>query len=171
MQSQNTRHHANFIDLKGQRFGRLLVLAEHGSPKGAAYWLCVCDCGKQHVARGTELRNGQIKSCGCFRASCCPPPRHGEAWSKTASGTPEYKAWMNMKGRCASPRAKWHGARGITVCDRWLHSYENFLADMGRKPASEYSIDRIDNDGNYEPGNCRWATKAEQSRNQRPRQK
>lgn len=90
------------------------------------------------------------------------------------SKTPTYKSWENMKARCYKPsyiRSQEYKGRGITVCERWLHSFDNFLEDMGERPSKEYSLDRINNDGNYEPSNCRWATAKEQSANQRPRRR
>lgn len=95
---------------------------------------------------------------------------HGETRHRCYSA--EYRAWKNMKNRCLYPSAPYYeiyGGRGITICERWLHSYETFLADMGRRPGPCYSLDRIDTDGGYEPSNCRWATAAEQSKNRRPR--
>ena len=125
-------------------------------------WLCQCDCGKEVIVRGASLTTGNTKSCGCLTTANAVT--HGK------SRTDEYKAWGTMLQRCTNPRAtgfdRW-GGRGITVCERWRRSFENFLVDLGPKPSPQHSIDRINNDGNYEPGNCRWATKQEQIWNSR----
>lgn len=156
-------------DLAGQKFNRLTVLSIVGrDSRGRATWLCRCECGNTVVARSYKLVSGKTKSCGC---------RHKEAARENgkASGThgmhlePEYSAWHSMKGRCLNPNHHdFHnyGGRGITVCERWL-KFENFYADMGKRPEGK-SLDRFpNNDGNYEPGNCRWATPKEQSNNRR----
>jgi hypothetical protein len=149
------------IDLVGKEFGRLTVVALAGKRGANLYWQCQCRCGGQKTVRGTHLKRGAIKSCNCLRGN----PTHGEGGNETR----EYRAWSDMRRRCRNPKRKdWpdYGGRGIKVCDRW-QIYTNFLADMGRKPGPKYSLDRIDNDGNYEPSNCRWATTKEQYHNRR----
>lgn len=154
----------NFIDLSGQRFGRLLVVSRSPSD-GKPRWLCRCDCGQDTIVKARHLRGGETTSCGCFRREVIGDRQrtHG------MRNSPEYLTWQAMKRRCYTPTHKDYanyGGRGISICDRWLNSFEAFLGDMGPRPEAR-SIDRINNDGNYEPGNCRWATASEQSRNTR----
>ncbi len=160
----------------GQRFNRLIVLgyAQHG------LWLCKCDCGNQMRAGAFDLRNNRTKSCGCWkREHAVIPIGVGRRFVKGQKAglkhgqykTPEYTTWLNMKRRCNNPSHpswKHYGGRGIRVCDRWLgaQGFINFLADMGPRPEG-LTLDRINNDGNYEPGNCRWATWEVQRANQR----
>lgn len=158
---------AKFIkDETGQVYGHLTVIERAPNPgsRGGAFWLCQCDCGNSFVAPGIGLRAGQNISCGCRKCS----PTHGH--SRRGSITPEYRCWKDMIARCHRPATKYfhnYGGRGIVVCDRWRHSFENFLADMGLRPSNRHSIDRKENGGNYEPANCRWATKQEQDNNRR----
>lgn len=153
------------IAMRGRRFNRLLVLEEAApyiSPSGKAYaqWRCLCDCGKRVVVLGSYLRSGHTQSCGCLQRE--RSTTHG--MSKTSI----YWIYVGMHQRCYdsnSPPYKNYGGRGIKVCEHW-HSFENFYADMGDCPEG-LTLERIDNDGNYESGNCKWATRQEQNLNAR----
>lgn len=125
-------------------------------------YLVKCKCGVEAVMNIKRILNGESKSCGCRNIE--NHTTHNRSRNRI------YGAWLNMKGRCTNPKShKWpyYGGRGITVCDRWLTDFKAFAADMGEPPTVKHSIDRINNDGNYEPGNCRWATIAQQSSNRR----
>lgn len=155
------------IDLTGKRFGRLMVQSKADSSKGGqTRWVCLCDCGNSKTIVGMSLTRGATQSCGCIHRELL----QAEKTTHGGHGTPEYATWKSMKDRCFNPGATsfpHYGARGITVCDRWRDSFANFLADMGKKPTPQHSIERNDVNGNYEPSNCRWATNMEQHRNTR----
>jgi hypothetical protein len=151
-------------NLIGQRFGKLFVVELLGKHGATWRWRCVCDCGAQKLATTVNLLQGSPNSCGCqFTRKI-----HGMA-SRVTGEHPLYKAWLKMRERCTNPKQHAfhrYGGRGIKVCDRWMYDFATFAADMGPKPTPQHSLDRIDGDGDYEPGNCRWATATEQCRNQ-----
>jgi hypothetical protein len=155
------------IDLCGQRFGRLVVQRRKGSDKHQhALWECLCDCGKNCVKTTGTLRVGDARSCGCYNIDVCRQRfmKHGGV------GTVEYAAWMNMVSRCCTPTHpsyRRYGGRGIRVCESWRHDFMAFLRSVGKRPNAQVTLERKDNEGNYEPGNVCWATHAEQSRNKR----
>lgn len=158
----------------GDRYGRLTVIARLDRRGHSRYWACQCDCGNmKQVPSGNLLSRGTV-SCGCYFREHISRVNatHGETRCKDKSR--EYTAWAAMVGRCHDPNDvgyKNYGARGIFVCDSWRYSFDNFLAHLlatiGRSPGRGYTLDRIDNDGNYEPGNIRWATYRQQNRNKR----
>lgn len=145
----------------GKVFGSLTVLGDaEGRDHGSRIWKVRCVCGAEFTTRGSKVRRGEKTSCGCQTPQW---KKHGKKIH------PLYSIWLQMRARCRNPRHKSYqnyGGRGITICERW-DDFELFLADVGERPPGRYSIDRIDNDGNYEPGNVRWATATEQIRNRR----
>jgi hypothetical protein len=160
-----TKRQHKYIDITGQRFGRLTAIRPAGirpqakrPTSGEMWWHCKCDCGRSTISKSGDLRR-KTRSCGCTRT-------HGHSQKH-----PLYPIWKTMRQRCLNPANadyRWYGARGITVCERW-NDFTNFLADVGERPSPELTLDRIDVNGNYEPGNIRWATWEQQRQNKRPR--
>lgn len=158
----------------GDMFGRLKVLSDVGvNKKGETLWLCQCVCGEYKEVPVSRLRSGSVASCGCLRQETAAntgretSTTHGHASTGDVSKT--YSSWSSMVERCDErykDKFRFHSGRGIAVCARWRESFENFLADMGERPENK-TLDRIDPNGNYEPGNCRWATDKEQGENKR----
>lgn len=166
---RQTSHDATrpqYDDLAGLRFGRLVAVRRVANKGTLSAWECWCDCGSVVVVRRQDLRRGKQKSCGCKAHDNLIErnTKHG------ATGTRPYRIWKAMKTRCYNPRVptfKDYGARGITVCDRWIESFAAFWADMGSSYREGLTIDRIDNDKGYRPENCRWADQKTQNRNTR----
>jgi hypothetical protein len=155
-----------FRDISNQRFGRLLVLERVGKKWGSVTWRCRCDCGNELITTSSNLTKGRTKSCGCLQREWASSGKikreHG------LSESAEYRIWCHIKCRCYNANSedfKWYGGRGIKMCDEWLHDFMAFYNHIGPRPNKNLSIDRINNDGNYEPGNVRWATSMEQAHN------
>ena len=159
------------IDLTGEIFCHWEVIKKCNVTKHKnAYWICKCKCGNEKSIRGTALRAGLSRNCGCVTHDLIRETKIKRYGNKPKTSTSEYKTWSHIKARCYNQNNNKYGdygGRGIKMCDRWVDSFETFLNDMGEKPTPDHSIERDNVDGNYEPSNCRWATWEEQCRNKR----
>jgi hypothetical protein len=166
----------DFIDLEGRRFGRLVVLGYLPRQDGDLHihWICRCDCGALTKPTTNKLRQQSTISCGCYARE--ERRKRGFHYGRNTKLIPEYGIYSKMRGRCLNQNDAGYpdyGGRGIKICERWLHGngsfrgFECFLQDMGARPSRKHSLDRINNDGNYEPNNCRWTTSKYQARNRR----
>lgn len=166
-----------FIDLTGRQFGRLTVLRRGPNTneiRTRVQWECRCECGIEVLINGDNLKTGASESCGCLRKEVTARTRTTHGHTAHGKMSVEYRTWAGMIKRCYNPKAVgyvYYGARGIGVCARWQgqHGFEHFLADMGTKPIGppRYTLERKDNEGHYEPSNCKWATYSEQVSNRR----
>jgi hypothetical protein len=154
------------MDLSGQRFGNWQVVGPHIREPHKTMWACRCDCGTERRVNAADLRNGKSTNCGCIRRQKVGASNYKHGMGRTRL----HARWLGMIARCEDPKHKgWknYGGRGIRVCQRWRESFVAFLEDMGQPPTQGHKIDRIDNDADYEPANCRWTTNRENCRNGR----
>ncbi len=155
------------LNLTNKTFGRLTVLHRVQNDRhGKTRWMCNCTCGNNCEVGSRELQSGDCRSCGCFQVESTVErsTKHGKRYIS------EYKVWLGMRQRCTNPNDTSYpeyGGRGIKICYRWLESFENFYDDMGTRPSKKHSLNRINNDGHYEPDNCEWATDKTQANNKR----
>jgi len=163
------------LELAGKRFGKLVAIESSETRNGNVLWRFKCDCGNEKVMMTGSIVSGRYKSCGCDMQKWRQEFGKSNKWSSGAVThgkcyTPEYRAWQGMKSRCyhkGNQNYKNYGGRGIVVCDKWKDDFAQFYKDMGDKPGTEYSIERIDNNGNYSANNCKWETRKGQRRNTR----
>lgn len=165
-------------DISGEKYGRLLVVRLFDKQNHKNRWECICDCGRTCYVTSSNLKrfNGNV-SCGCMKSEVLAKfaeennLKHGHAKSSKRLISKTYNSWVAMRKRCLNKKASnyyLYGGRGISVCERWIESFENFLEDMGERPIST-TLDRKNVNGNYQKDNCRWATAKEQANNRRPR--
>ena len=170
------------IDLTGQRYNRLTAIQPAGKIGGRIAWLFDCSCGKTITTTANSVRTGKTKSCGCLKKeqaaengklsakSILDRIKHGHA-SKNSKTRDVYNIWCTIRARCLCPTCAdyaSYGGRGIKICERWSDP-ANFINDMGPRPSKKHSVDRVDNDGDYEPSNCKWSTPEQQANNRRKR--
>lgn len=165
------RCRSRLVDITGNRYGRLVVTRHIGNiDDNRQHWLCACDCGNETSVRGESLKSGAIKSCGCLSVEVATERMRELSTTHGMSGKPIYNVWLSMKARCENKNNttyKYYGGRGISVCKKWIDSFESFYEDVGDPPTVNHTLDRVNNNGNYEPKNVRWVTMKEQSRNRR----